>query len=251
MVIAAYNLINEILKRFHCAYAVPVVRRTCFDARLGLSRQRNQYVTIYGRRMFSEHRYLIHNEMASLKSYVQQPSQDLSYVYAATIKERAERLRVHLETRGNDECVTIAKGLESAASSYEEAVLRFIDNRVLYNQVSRHVVKAMQTKVTRDSNIKYGIMGISLICIFGSLSISLHPVFLFGCAIGAYVYRPVFRQSRLREDITKDLERYLHASRDCRRKLGHLQVDMANRLEELERKLSRRDDHKLDIRESS
>lgn len=244
MIIAAYNSINEMLKRFHCAYAVPVVRRTCFDAGLGLSRQRNQYITIYGRRMFSEHRYLIHNEMASLKSYVQQPSQDLSYVYAATIKERAERLRAHLETKGNDECVTIAKGLESAASSYEEAVLRFIDNRVLYNQ-------AMQTKVTKESNIKYGIMGISLICIFGPLSISLHPVFLFGCAIGAYVYRPVFLQSRLREDITKDLERYLHASRDYRRKLGHLQVDMANRLEELERKLSRRDDHKLDIRESS
>ncbi|KAK2195365.1 bifunctional Helicase superfamily 1-2 [Babesia duncani] len=80
------------------------------------------------------------------------------------------------------------------ATLYERQVLELSQARERYN-------RAMHTPVVKDGAYKYGLVGVSFLCVFGSLSLTMHPIFLLGCGAGAYFYRVVYRQSKARQGL--------------------------------------------------
>ncbi|KAG6439998.1 putative integral membrane protein [Babesia bovis T2Bo] len=141
------------------------------------------------------------------------------------LKEHTESIT---KSATDDQIKNIARELDDTTQKYHEAVTKYLKNRDDYNE-------AAQTRITNDANIKFGVVGVAFMCVFGSLALSLHPIFLVGCAIGGYTYRPVFRQSRKRIEITNDMEARLQMSKQCKGEIDALQKHIEYQLERLER----------------
>ncbi|GFE55060.1 hypothetical protein BaOVIS_024640 [Babesia ovis] len=186
-----------------------------------------QLLALTSLRGFSGQPSTFQQHISRAKGALAHTSQTPSYVYSETMKEHIKAIRKEADQLENKEASTIADHLCKGAEEYHNTLLKYLKNRDEYNQ-------AAQTRITNESNIKYGIMGVSFMCVFGSLALSLHPMFLLGCAIGGYVYRPVFRQSRMRREITNNMGNYLAISKQYKQQMAQLQQDIETDLSQLE-----------------
>lgn len=217
-----FNYLSKFTRNRHCSYVYCLYGG--FVNHVNVPRPCVQFIAYDSRRWFSGDARRFSEEVESTKALLQKTSHDFSYVNAANLKEATHRLHSTAPTSAQRDA---SKELISLGEAYEKAILQLIDARSSYN-------KAMQTKVADDSNIKFGVVGVGLFCIFASLSVSLHPLFLVGCCIGAYFYKPVFRQSVLRERITSDMEHYLTVSKECRKELTQLHSEIVKLIEQLQ-----------------
>ncbi|ORM41872.1 Dynamin-related protein DNM1 [Babesia sp. Xinjiang] len=194
-------------------------------------------------RHFSTQNSNFYHEIDRIKTILAHTSQEPSYVYSESLKERIGSLGKEAGLANDPDAKAIVNRLAEDAERYHDTVVGYMCNRDIYNQ-------AAQTKITNDVNLKYGIVGVSLMCVFGSLAVSLHPIFLLvsgtlhvrmtnqGCALGGYVYRPVFRQSRMKEETTNNMERYLKICKDYKHKMTQLHKDIAEQIGTLEENIA-------------
>ncbi|GIX63593.1 ATP-dependent Clp protease ATP-binding subunit ClpA [Babesia caballi] len=155
-----------------CGRVGGVCGRRAAAARAGLWRPRCRFVADGGRQDVAARRAVLSQEIGRLRALLSHTSDDLSFIHAESVREHIDAIRRELKDRTDESVADIAGRMAEGAATYHETLVKYVDNRDLYNQ-------AAQTKVTNDSNIKYGIVGVSLMCVFGSLALSLHPVFLF------------------------------------------------------------------------
>ncbi|XP_952566.1 uncharacterized protein TA11595 [Theileria annulata] len=131
-------------------------------------------------------------DLGRIRSSLSSLHDDLTFLASSSIKSGCQNLELRYKDPSNSSLNSRLSSMNKCGSEIEKVVYKILDNRVRYNM-------ARNKRVARDANYKFGILGVSLICVFGSLSISLHPLFLIGCGVGAYFYRVVYRQSRLRK----------------------------------------------------
>eukprot|EP00375_Theileria_parva_P002038 XP_764714.1 hypothetical protein [Theileria parva strain Muguga] len=110
-------------------------------------------------------------DLDRIRSNLSSLHDDLTFLASSTIKSGCQNLELKYKDPSNLSLNSRLSSMTKCGSEIEKVVYNILDNRVRYNM-------ARSRKVAKDSNYKFGILGVSLICVFGSLSISLHPLFL-------------------------------------------------------------------------
>ncbi|CDR93907.1 hypothetical protein BBBOND_0102360 [Babesia bigemina] len=243
----------EHILRFHAGKLLAQGSLACRCAKL---LQNGRLKAACERRGFSALSTTPHPEIDRLKALLSHTSHEPSYVYSETVREHIANIRKNLEPSEDTQASDIVQRLAEDADRYHDVLVKYMQNRDRYNQVSldkpaggtpavvtpaarcgkhSNATQAVQTKITNDANIKYGVVGVAFMCVFGSLGFSLHP----GCALGGYIYRPVFRQSRLKEETMKTAEQLIRSNRECKQQMRQLHHEIGELVGQLEAHLAK------------
>ncbi|UVC54594.1 hypothetical protein MACJ_003557 [Theileria orientalis] len=113
---------------------------------------------------FSDHISHIRSNLSALQH-------DLTFLASSNVKSQCHLLEIKLKDPSNSALSSKLSYLTNKGGELEKLVYKILDNRLRYNLVKNR-------RITKDSNYKYGIVGVSMICVFGSLALSLNPIFL-------------------------------------------------------------------------
>ncbi|AFZ79028.1 hypothetical protein BEWA_018730 [Theileria equi strain WA] len=144
----------------------------------------------------------IYNEICLLRYNTSCLRKDISFLTSSSLKSAGQKLQLKLRDCDNDDIKSIALKIYDKTHKVDKLVYKILNNRYRYNLEKT-------TKVFHDSNYKYGLVGVSFICFFGSLTLSLSPVFSIGCLVGLYLYRNVYKQTVDRRDANLNFEKYI------------------------------------------
>ncbi|SIO73390.1 unnamed protein product [Babesia microti strain RI] len=107
--------------------------------------------------------------------------------------------------------------------------------------IDYEIAKLKGTTHAQIKNLNYGIIGLSLMLFFGSVTLSIHPIFIGGVAIGAAFYSKIARQSTSQHNITIKLESLITENK-------LLTYKLANQINQLELELIKLSDEEIEKR---
>ncbi|UVC49851.1 hypothetical protein MACK_003467 [Theileria orientalis] len=122
-------------------------------------------------RCFSVSNSGISDHITHIRSNLSSLQHDLTFLASSNVKSQCHLLEIKFKDPSNSTLSSKLSYLTSKGGELERLVYKILDNRLRYNL-------AKNRRITKDSNYKYGIVGVSMICVFGSLALSLNPIFL-------------------------------------------------------------------------
>ncbi|BAM39862.1 conserved hypothetical protein [Theileria orientalis strain Shintoku] len=126
---------------------------------------------IKGVRSFSASNSGFLDHITHIRSNLSSLQDDLTFLASSNVKSQCHLLELKFKDPSNSTLSSKLSHLTNKGGELERLVYKILDNRLRYNL-------AKNRRITKDSSYKYGIVGVSMVCVFGSLALSLNPIFL-------------------------------------------------------------------------